>query len=51
MLDKGFVIASGPLQEVKKKDHPMVRAFFDRASEAESRGTSVLDALSKESRT
>ncbi len=51
MLDKGFVIASGPLQEVKRKDHPMVRAFFDRASEAESRGTSVLDALSKESRT
>jgi phospholipid/cholesterol/gamma-HCH transport system ATP-binding protein len=51
MLDKGLVIASGPLQEVKKKDHPMVRAFFDRTSEAESKGTSVLDALSKEGRT
>lgn len=45
MLDKGKVIASGPLDEVKRMDHPMVRSFFDRKSEREDKTTSVLDAL------
>ncbi|MFO0724383.1 MAG: ATP-binding cassette domain-containing protein [Myxococcota bacterium] len=48
MLDKGFVIASGPLAEVKKSPHPMVRAFFDRKSEAEKTGASVLAMLGQE---
>lgn len=46
MLDKGVVRAEGRLAEVKLMDDPMVRAFFDRAAEAEKRGRTVLEALS-----
>jgi phospholipid/cholesterol/gamma-HCH transport system ATP-binding protein len=50
MLDKGGVIADGPLQDVKRMDHPMVRAFFDRVVEAGQKTRSVLDALGSEDR-
>lgn len=46
MIDKGEVIADGPLAEVKRRDHPLVRSFFDRKSELETDvKTSVLSAL------
>lgn len=45
MLDKGKVIASGALAEVKRMDHPMVRSFFDRKAERETKPKSVLDVL------
>lgn len=45
MLDKGKVIASGALAEVKRMDHPMVRSFFDRKSERAARTRSVLDVF------
>jgi phospholipid/cholesterol/gamma-HCH transport system ATP-binding protein len=45
MIDKGAVIAEGPLQTVKKMNHPMVRSFFDRAGEDVASKTSVLEAL------
>ncbi len=45
MLEKGKVIASGALTEVKRMDHPMVRAFFDRKSEREEKKATVLDAF------
>jgi phospholipid/cholesterol/gamma-HCH transport system ATP-binding protein len=51
MIDQGLVIAEGPLKEVKKMDHPRVRAFFDRQGEAEDQGSSVLRALSAEAMT
>lgn len=38
MLYKGEVLADGPLPEVKRTDHPMVRAFFERHEEAEVAG-------------
>jgi len=47
MLEKGKVVASGPLKEVQAMDHPMVRAFFDRQSENanDARTQSVLSAF------
>lgn len=49
MLYKGEVLADGPLDEVKRTEHPMVRAFFDREDEAEVTGhTSVWQALQGE---
>lgn len=45
MIDKGAVIADGPLQTVKKMNHPMVRSFFDRVGEREEAKQSVLEAL------
>jgi phospholipid/cholesterol/gamma-HCH transport system ATP-binding protein len=45
MLDKGKVIADGTLEELQASEHPMVRAFFDRKSEGEDAGSSVLAAL------
>lgn len=47
MLDKGKVIATGRLDEVKRMDHPLVRSFFDRKSEREDKMTSVLEALTR----
>jgi phospholipid/cholesterol/gamma-HCH transport system ATP-binding protein len=47
MLDKGKVIATGGLDEVKRMDHPLVRSFFDRKSEREDKMTSVLEALTR----
>lgn len=49
MLYKGRVLADGPLDEVKRTDHPMVRAFFERHEEAEVAGhASVWQALGGE---
>jgi phospholipid/cholesterol/gamma-HCH transport system ATP-binding protein len=45
MLDKGKVIAQGPLAEVRRSPHPVVRAFFDRKGEREAQQRSVLDLL------
>ncbi|MCA9549029.1 MAG: ATP-binding cassette domain-containing protein [Myxococcales bacterium] len=46
MLYKGEVLADGPLPEVKRTDHPMVRAFFERHEEAEVTGhASVWQAM------
>ena len=47
MIDKGRIIADGPLLEVKAMDHPRVRAFFDRLTEEEGAAAerSVLGAL------
>jgi phospholipid/cholesterol/gamma-HCH transport system ATP-binding protein len=51
MIDKGQVIAEGPLAQVKREaTHPMVRSFFDRVGEVEQERTSVLDALVTEAR-
>ena len=36
MLYKGRILADGSLAEVKRTDHPMVRAFFERKEEDES---------------
>ena len=46
MLDQGKVIAQGPLDEVQRSDHPLVRAFFGRETESEASGTTVFQALS-----
>ena len=48
MIHKGLILADGPIDEVRKADHPMIRAFFDRLSDegdpsADQR--SILDAL------
>jgi len=47
MLEKGKVVAQGPLAEVQAMDHPMVRAFFDRKSDNknDTKNRSVLEAL------
>jgi phospholipid/cholesterol/gamma-HCH transport system ATP-binding protein len=46
MLSKGYVLRSGPLEEVRAMDHPEVRAFFDRhAASDEARQPTVLSAL------
>ena len=47
MIDKGRIIADGPLDRVKKLEHPRVRAFFDRLTEEEGAPShrSVLGAL------
>jgi phospholipid/cholesterol/gamma-HCH transport system ATP-binding protein len=48
MIDKGQVIADGPLKEVKRLPNPMVRSFFDRVGEVENEPgrRSVLEELS-----
>lgn len=49
MLYQGEVLADGSLDEVKRTDHPMVRAFFERHEEAEVAGHSSLwQALGEE---
>jgi phospholipid/cholesterol/gamma-HCH transport system ATP-binding protein len=48
MLDKGRVIASGTLAEVRATDHPMVRAFFGRTSEREQHGRSLWSMVKEE---
>ncbi|MCK6546485.1 ATP-binding cassette domain-containing protein [Myxococcota bacterium] len=45
MIDKGKVVADGPLGEVKRMDHPLVRSFFDRDSEAEPPKRTLGDVL------
>lgn len=45
MLDKGCVVADGPLEAVRRMPHPVVRAFFDRRGEPEASRISVLQAL------
>ena len=46
MLSAGNVIADGTLDEVRKTDHPEVRAFFDRQAAGEMRGPkSALEIL------
>jgi phospholipid/cholesterol/gamma-HCH transport system ATP-binding protein len=45
MIDKGQVIADGPLQEVKKMQHPVVQSFFTRRGERLETKRSVLEAL------
>ncbi len=51
MIHKGLILADGPIDEVRRMDHPKIRAFFDRLSDegdpsAEQR--SVLEALTEE---
>lgn len=41
MLHKGYIVADGRLDEVRRADHPMVRAFFDRVAELEAPPASV----------
>jgi phospholipid/cholesterol/gamma-HCH transport system ATP-binding protein len=46
MLSSGKVLADGPLDQVRRTDHPEVRAFFQRIAAGEVRGgTTALDAL------
>jgi phospholipid/cholesterol/gamma-HCH transport system ATP-binding protein len=51
MLAAGKVVAAGPLDEIRKRDHPVVRAFFDRVGDvAYGERQSVLARLSGEER-
>jgi phospholipid/cholesterol/gamma-HCH transport system ATP-binding protein len=46
MLAQGVALADGTLDEVKRSDHPEIRAFFRRVAAGELRAaTSALDAL------
>jgi phospholipid/cholesterol/gamma-HCH transport system ATP-binding protein len=53
MIDKGQVVADGPLSDVKRLPDPMVRSFFDRVAEVdrEHDRRSVLEALSAKEQT
>ncbi|RME47411.1 MAG: ATP-binding cassette domain-containing protein, partial [Deltaproteobacteria bacterium] len=45
MLDKGRVIAFGPLAEVERSDHPFIRNFFERRVDEEGRYPTALSYL------
>ncbi len=49
MLAAGKVVAAGPLDDVRRRDHPVVRAFFDRVGDvAYGERRSVLARLTGE---
>jgi phospholipid/cholesterol/gamma-HCH transport system ATP-binding protein len=51
MLSSGKAIANGTLDELKRSDHPEIRAFFRRTASGELRGpASALDVLRGASR-
>ena len=50
MLDRGRVIAFGPLAEVERSTHPFIRNFFERRVGEEGRPPSVLAYLRGEGR-
>jgi phospholipid/cholesterol/gamma-HCH transport system ATP-binding protein len=41
VVDKGYIIADQPPQELKNSDHPRVRQFLDRVAESDNDDTRV----------